>query len=89
MPGDDHSIETLFLRVVLPVRPRPIKITVCSAYRPPNSRVTHWDMVSSSIDSVLNPGLKLIILGDLNIDVLRQQPTSQRRYLEEMCSEFY
>ena len=34
-------------------------------------------------------GLKLIILGDLNIDVLRQQPTSQRRYLEEMCSEFY
>ena len=88
MPGDDHSIETLFLRVVLPVRPRPIKITVCSAYRPPNSRVTHWDMFSNSIDSVLTHGLKLIILGDLNIDVLRQQPTSQGRYLEEMCSEF-
>ena len=88
MPGDDHSIETLFLRVVLPVRPRPIKITVCSAYRPPNSRVTHWDMFSNSIDSVLTHGLKLIILGDLNIDVLRQQPTSQPRYLEEMCSEF-
>ena len=86
--GDDHTFETLFLQVVLPVRPRTIKVTVCSAYRPPNSRVSHWETFGDSIDSALDHGLKLIILGDLNIDVLKQQRTFQRQHLENLCSEF-
>ena len=80
--------EKLFLQVVLPVRPRPIRVTVCSAYRRPNPRVSHWDTFGDSIDSALDHGLMLIIIGDLNIDVLKQQRTSQRQHLENMCSEF-
>ena len=39
-----------------------------SFYRPPNSRVNYWELISDSIRKANNCVVKFIILGDFNTD---------------------
>ena len=51
-------------------RLRQERFLIGSFYRPPNSPVRYWDLISDSIRQVSNLGIKFIILGDFNTDFL-------------------
>ena len=46
------------------------KVLVGSFYRPPDSRVSYWDLIDQSIKKAFNTPHKFFILGDFNHDFL-------------------
>ena len=48
---------------------------ICSTYRPPNSRVSHWDDLNVNIERALDIYPNIILLGDFNENLLNENLT--------------
>ena len=49
------------------------KLLLCSAYRPPGGSNNFWDLFDYSIEQAFNVSQNIVIIGDLNIDLLRER----------------
>lgn len=46
-------------------------VLLCFVYRPPNSSVVWYDKFENEVSNALIENHSIVILGDLNIDILR------------------
>ena len=46
------SLESLYLKISIPAKPKPQKFIICTVYRPPASTVQFWDDFRAQLDSV-------------------------------------
>ena len=69
------NIETLWLEVTLP-KSKPFLL--CTIYRPPNVNSDWIDAFEEELSIAQTTGLKIIVMGDLNIDLLNY---SNRKWL--------
>ena len=53
------------------------KFIIASFYTPPNAPVTSWDHFERLIDNIVNTAYNVILLGDINVDLLRSGPTNR------------
>ena len=49
------------------------KLLLCSAYRSPGGSNNFWDLFDYSIEQAFNGSQNIVIIGDLNIDLLRER----------------
>ncbi|CAG2253818.1 unnamed protein product [Mytilus edulis] len=59
-------------------------LVVCF-YRPPNAPVTSLDHFENLLDNVIDTDKNVILLGDLNIDLLKASPTSR---ISRICERY-
>ena len=59
----------LWLEVVFPL----YTFLLCCVYRPPNSDNSFWDQFYLSLESAANQNDKIIVTGDLNVDLLSER----------------
>ena len=81
--ASDEGFQQLWLRVQC----RSCKsFLVCTVYRPPSTPINFLDNLAHSLVDTLLHGLEIIILGDLNCNLTRNNPES--RVLLDFCSTF-
>jgi exonuclease III len=74
------SGEIIWYEVIIPN----FKILICTVYRPPGSVAAFWENFEYSIEQAMNYTSNIIINGDLNVDLLRENNNK----LLEIISEF-
>ena len=52
-------------------------ILICYAYRPPDSSKTWLDLFENQLEKAFSDNKELIVLGDFNIDLVRDCPVNQ------------
>ena len=72
------NLETIWIKTKV----RNVKsFLICVMYRPPNSSVDYFDLMSAMMSNALDFDCELIILGDLNCDLLSDNVDSSTRSL--------
>jgi hypothetical protein len=77
---DQEEREIIWYEVIIPN----FKILICTVYRPPGSVAAFWENFEYSIGQAMNYTSNIIINGDLNVDLLRENNNK----LLEIISEF-
>ncbi|XP_062594120.1 uncharacterized protein LOC134255611 [Saccostrea cucullata] len=67
----------------LEIENRTCKYYLCCIYRPPNADASFWTKLSWSLDKVGESSSKIIIVGDINVDLLN---TPQTHIIREIVS---
>ena len=79
----EHNFQQLWLKVQC----KKFKsFLLCTVYRPPDSPIIFLEHLSKTPIDLLLPGLKVIILGDLNCNMI--ETSTDGRALAEFCSTF-
>ena len=78
--------ESNFQQLWLKVQCKKFKsFLLCTVYRPPDATIDFENLSETFVDSLLH-GLNVVILGDLNCNVLGNDPDG--RALSDSCSTF-